>query len=67
MKILNMVAAGTLLILSVFSSAQSIPLAYALHTGSPLSHSSIVNCSDTAELPDDKIDSHDTLQGHTKS
>lgn len=67
MKIMNTVVAGFLLILSVFSSAQSIPLAYALHPGGPLPHSSIVNCSDTAELPDDKIDSNDALQGHIES
>lgn len=59
MKIMNTVVAGFLLLLSVFSSAQSIPLAYALHPGGPLPHSSIENCSDMAELPDDKIDPPD--------
>ncbi len=47
--------ASIMLALSVFSSAQSIPLARAFHPEVPIHHPAVVNCSDTAELPDEKI------------
>lgn len=55
MNIQSSFFARIMLVLSVFSSAQSIPLARALHPEVPIHHPAIVNCSDTAELPDEKI------------
>ncbi|CAI0765349.1 hypothetical protein [Serratia grimesii] len=47
--------ASIMLVMSVFSSAQSIPLARAFHPEGSIHHPAVVNCSDTAELPDEKI------------
>lgn len=55
MNIQSPLFASIMLALSVFSSAQSIPLARALHPEVPIHHPAVVNCSDTAELPDEKI------------
>ncbi|WP_162939924.1 hypothetical protein [Pectobacterium parmentieri] len=55
MKIQSPLFASIMLVLSVFSSAQSIPLTRALNPEGSIQHSAIVNCSDTAELPDEKI------------
>lgn len=55
MNIQSPLFASIILVLSVFSSAQSIPLARAFHPEGSTHHPAVVNCSDTAELPDEKI------------
>lgn len=55
MNIQSPLFASIMLVLSVFSSAQSIPLARAFHPEGSIHHPAVVNCSDTAELPDEKI------------
>lgn len=55
MNIQSPLFASIMLVLSVFSSAQSIPLARVFNPKTPVNHPTIVNCSDTAELPDEKI------------
>lgn len=55
MNIQSPLFASIMLVLSVFSSAQSTPLARAFHPEVPIHRPAVVNCSDTAELPDEKI------------